>query len=118
MTDAPGLLEPAGVDISRRSEHVGVPDRRRGAIRRAARTVLLTFVIVSGAATAAAAAQGPPVGGCPPAGGWTIRFITEPGAPDEADVNGDGLLCGKDVEIPAFPGFDNYIDNVLTITSE
>lgn len=42
----------------------------------------------------------------------------KPGAPDEADVNGDGLLCGKDVEIPAFPGFDNYVDNVLKITAD
>jgi hypothetical protein len=56
---------------------------------------------------------GPPIGGCPPAGGWTLRPVTEFGAPDEADVNGDGWLCGKDVTIPAFPGFDNYVDNVI-----
>ena len=86
-------------------------------MRRAMGTVLLTLVVVGGAATSAAAGQGPPIGGCPPAGGWTIRSITEPGAPDEADVNGDGLLCGKDVEIPAFPEFDNYVDNVLKITA-
>ena len=60
-----------------------------------------------------AQAQGPPVGGCPPAGGWTLRSITEPGAAVLADINGDGWLCGKDVEIPAFPGLDNYVDNVI-----
>jgi hypothetical protein len=56
---------------------------------------------------------GPPVGGCPPAGGWTVRPVTEPGAPQEIDINGDGWLCGKDIENPAFPGLDNYIDNVI-----
>jgi hypothetical protein len=100
------------------ANHCGDQVWKGGAMRRVAGTVLLTLVIASGAATAAAAAQGPPIGGCPPAGGWTIRPITEPGAPDEADVNGDGLLCGKDVEIPAFPGFDNYVDNVLKITAD
>ena len=56
---------------------------------------------------------GPPVGGCPPAGGWTLRPVTEFGAPIEADVNGDGWLCGRDMNIPPFPGVDNYMDNVI-----
>jgi hypothetical protein len=42
-----------------------------------------------------------------------VRPVTEPGAPQEADINGDGWLCGKDIENPAFPGLDNYIDNVI-----
>ena len=50
------------------------------------------------------------------AAGRSVRSRS-PERRDEADVNGDGLLCGKDVEIPAFPGFDNYVDNVLKITA-
>jgi hypothetical protein len=74
----------------------------------------LTLVLATPAgARPPAQAEGPPVGGCPPGGGWTLRSITEPGAPDEIDINGDGLLCGIDLEIPAFPGFDNYVDNVI-----
>ena len=32
-------------------------------------------------------------------------------------LNGDGWLCGRDMEIPAFPGFDNYVDNVVMFTA-
>jgi hypothetical protein len=84
-------------------------------MRRVAASLILAFVMLVAMSTVVVA--GPPIGGCPPAGGWTIRSITEPGAPDEADVNGDGLLCGRDMDIPAFPGFDNYVDNVLKITA-
>jgi hypothetical protein len=91
-------------------------------IRRMLGSFLVGLLLILSIATSAAAnppahAEGPPVGGCPPAGGWTLRPITEPGAPDEADINGDGWLCGKDVEIPAFPGFDNYVDNVVEFTA-
>ena len=87
-------------------------------IRRMFGSVLVVLLLVLVLATPAGAnppaqAEGPPVGGCPAGGGWALRPITEPGAPDEADINGDGLLCGIDVEIPAFPGFDNYVDNVI-----
>ena len=68
------------------------------------------MVAAPAAANPPSQANGPPVGGCPPAGGWTLRLITEPGAPDEADVNGDGWLCGRDIAVPS--GFDNYVDNV------
>jgi hypothetical protein len=85
-------------------------------MRRAMSAAVVSLVLAAAGAGAAVAAEGPPIGGCPPAGGWTLRLVTEPGAPDEADVNGDGWLCGRDMEIPAFPGFDNYIDNVLKIT--
>jgi hypothetical protein len=87
-------------------------------IRRMLGSFLVALSLILLAANPAGAnpppqAQGPPVGGCPPAGGWTLRSITEPGAAVLADINGDGWLCGKDVEIPAFPGIDNYVDNVI-----
>jgi hypothetical protein len=65
-------------------------------------------------ATVGFAREGPPVGGCPPARGWTLRSATEPGAPTEIDHNRDGLLCGRDMAIPPFPGLDNDRDNTVT----
>jgi hypothetical protein len=81
------------------------------------RKILVTYVVgvsLMAAGPAAASppsqASGPPIGGCPPAGDWTLRSIEEPGAPDAADINGDGWLCGRDTAHPS--GLDNYVDNV------
>jgi hypothetical protein len=60
-------------------------------------------------------ADGPPLGRCPPAGGWTLRSIDEPGAAVLADINGDGWLCGRDIGNPS--GLDNYMDNVIKKTA-
>jgi hypothetical protein len=85
-------------------------------MRRALGTVLLSSLILGGASIAAAE-EGPPIGGCPPAGGWDLVSVDLPDAPIEADINDDGLLCRKAVDIPAFPGFGNFTDNVLKITA-
>jgi hypothetical protein len=80
----------------------------------AAITSACVAIVGAGAgASLSFAKEGPPTGGCPPAGGWTLRSATEPGAPTEIDLNADGLLCGKVTDNPHFPGIDNYIDNVV-----
>lgn len=84
--------------------------------KRAAVTLSLAALVAGATAAGAFPREGPPVGGCPPAGGWTLRSVTEPGAPAQIDQNGDGWVCGKDMNVPAFPGVDNYVDNVLKVT--
>ena len=76
--------------------------------------VLTASLMAGGPAALAGEAQGPPSAGCPPSGGWTLRDAAE--HPPQ-DLNGDGWICGRDMEVPPFPGADNYRDNTVKPTA-
>ena len=75
---------------------------------------ILTAVGTVGAGlflAAPAQASGPPVGSCP--GPYTLASAS---ILPKADLNGDGLICGKlltPTDQPFGPRFSNFIDNIV-----
>jgi len=75
---------------------------------------ILTAVGTVGAGlflAAPAQASGPPVGSCP-----NPYTLTSAARNPDADINGDGLICGKlltPTDQPFSPTFSNFIDNIV-----
>jgi hypothetical protein len=76
------------------------------------RTLIAVGIVGAGLFLAVPAqASGPPVGSCPH--GYTLASAS---ILPKADLNGDGLICGKRLtptDQPFGPNFSNFIDNIV-----